>query len=141
VATNRGEDVMAGERVGVLPDLDTEFTGALGEAEELLLTLRCQETGDPDDLVAYPAALGGGVALQALRPSWGPSDPASTRAWGRRSGAVDSTSLTTSSGAATTSRPENTVGAAWLAAGPRTTRTARVWGEEVKRWSAIRCPQ
>jgi len=51
----------------VLPDLDKEFTAALGEVEELLLTLRWQETGDPDDLVAHPAALGGGVALQALR--------------------------------------------------------------------------
>ncbi len=56
-----------GERVVVLPDLDKEFTTALGEVEELLLTLRWQETGHPDDLVAHPAALGGGVALQALR--------------------------------------------------------------------------
>jgi len=53
--------------VVVLPDLDKEFTAALAEVEELLLTLRWQETGDPDGLVAHPAALGGGVALQALR--------------------------------------------------------------------------
>jgi len=51
----------------VLPDLDEEFTAALGEVEELLLPLRWQETGDPDDLVVHPPALGGGVALQALR--------------------------------------------------------------------------
>jgi len=31
------------------------------------LTLRWQETGDPDDLVVHPVALGGGVAVQALR--------------------------------------------------------------------------
>jgi len=67
VSTDRGEQVPGGERVVVLPDLDKEFTAALGEVEELLLTLRWQETGDPDDLVAHPAALGGGVALQALR--------------------------------------------------------------------------
>ncbi len=67
MSTDRGEQVPGGERVVVLPDLDKEFTAALGEVEELLLTLRWQETGDPDDLVAHPAALGGGVALQALR--------------------------------------------------------------------------
>jgi len=67
VSTNRGEQATSGERVVVLPDLDEEFTAALGEVEELLLTLRWQETGDPDDLVVHPAALGGGVALQALR--------------------------------------------------------------------------
>ncbi len=67
VTTNRGEEAMAGERVVVLPDLDKEFTAALGEIEELLLTLRWQETGDPDDLVVHSPALGGGVALQALR--------------------------------------------------------------------------
>jgi hypothetical protein len=57
----------AGERVVVLPDLDKQFTAALADVEELLMTLRWEETGDPDDLVAHPAALGGGVALQALR--------------------------------------------------------------------------
>jgi len=67
VTSDHGEQAPAGERVVVLPDLDKEFTAALGEVEELLLTLRWQETGDPDDLVAHPAALGGGVALQALR--------------------------------------------------------------------------
>ncbi len=67
MSTDHGEQAPAGERVVVLPDLDTEFTAALGEVEELLLTLRWQETGDPDDLVVHPAALGGGVALQALR--------------------------------------------------------------------------
>jgi len=67
VSTDHGEQATAGERVVVLPDLDTEFTAALAEVEELLLTLRWQETWDPDDLVAHPAALGGGVALQALR--------------------------------------------------------------------------
>jgi len=67
MSTDRGEQAPAGERVVVLPDLDKEFTAALGEVEELLLTLRWQETGHPDDLVAHPAALGGGVALQALR--------------------------------------------------------------------------
>ena len=67
MSTDHGEQATAGERVVVLPDLDTEFTAALAEVEELLLTLRWQETWDPDDLVAHPAALGGGVALQALR--------------------------------------------------------------------------
>jgi len=57
----------AGERLVVLPDLDRDLTAALGEVEELLLTLGWQETGDPDDLVTHPPALGGGVALQALR--------------------------------------------------------------------------
>jgi len=51
----------------VLPDRDEEFTGALAEVEELLLTLGWQETGDPDGLVVHPVSLGGGVALQALR--------------------------------------------------------------------------
>jgi len=64
---DHGEQAPAGERVVVLLDLDEEFTAALGEVEELLLTLRWQETGDPDVLVVHPAALGGGVALQALR--------------------------------------------------------------------------
>ncbi len=45
----------------------TESSAALRDVEELLLTLRWQETGDPDDLVVHPPALGGGVALQALR--------------------------------------------------------------------------
>jgi len=67
MSTDHGEQATTGERVVVLPDLDKEFTAALGEVEELLLTLRWQETGHPDDLVAHPAALGGGVALQALR--------------------------------------------------------------------------
>ncbi len=67
MSTDHIEQAPGGERVVVLPDLDTGFTAALGEVEELLLTLRWQETGDPDDLVAHPAALGGGVALQALR--------------------------------------------------------------------------
>ena len=67
MSTDHGEQATTGERVVVLPDLDKEFTTALGEVEELLLTLRWQETGHPDDLVAHPAALGGGVALQALR--------------------------------------------------------------------------
>ncbi len=67
MTTDRGEQAPVGERVVVLPDLDKEFTAALEEVEELLLTLRWQETGDPDDLVVHPAALGGGVALQALR--------------------------------------------------------------------------
>jgi len=67
VSTDHAGQGLAGERVVVLPDLDEELTAALGEVEELLLTLRWQETGDPDDLVAHPAALGGGVALQALR--------------------------------------------------------------------------
>ncbi len=67
MTANGGEQAPARERVVVLPDLDKEFTAALADVEELLLTLRWQETGDPDDLVAHPAALGGGVALQALR--------------------------------------------------------------------------
>ncbi len=67
MSTDHGEQAPAGERVVVLPDLDEEFTAAFGEVAELLLTLRWQETGDPDDLVVHPAALGGGVALQALR--------------------------------------------------------------------------
>jgi hypothetical protein len=67
MTTNHGEQAPAAERMVVLLDLDKEFTAVLGEVEELLLTLRWQETGDPDDLVAHPAALGGGVALQALR--------------------------------------------------------------------------
>jgi len=57
----------AGHRLVVLPDLDRELTAALGDVEELLLTLRWQETGDPDDHVVHPVALGGGVALRALR--------------------------------------------------------------------------
>ncbi len=77
MSTDRGEQAPAGERVVVLPDLDTEFTAALGEVEELLLTLRWQETGDPDALVVHPAALGGGVGLQALRrvAGHGPAHP------------------------------------------------------------------
>jgi len=67
MTTDHAGQAPAGERVVVLPDLDTEFTGALADVEELLMTLRWQETGDPDALVAHPAALGGGVALQALR--------------------------------------------------------------------------
>jgi len=54
-------------RLVVLPDLDQELTAAFGEVEELLLTLRWQETDDPDTPVAHPPALAGGVALQALR--------------------------------------------------------------------------
>ncbi len=57
MTTNRGDQAVSGERVVVLPDLDREFTGALGEVEELLLTLRWQETGDPDGLIC-PAFLG-----------------------------------------------------------------------------------
>lgn len=57
---------VAGERLVVLRDLGTGFTPP-SRVEELLLTLRWQETGDPDDLVTHPAALGGGVALQAPR--------------------------------------------------------------------------
>jgi len=34
------QEPVGGERVVVLPDLDTEFTGALAEVEELLLALR-----------------------------------------------------------------------------------------------------
>jgi len=67
VSTDHAGQAPAGERVVVLPDLDQEFTAALADVEELLMTLRWQETGDPDDLVAHPAALGRGVALQALR--------------------------------------------------------------------------
>ncbi len=67
MSTDHGGQAPAGERVVVLPDLDKEFTAALADVEELLMTLRWQETGDPDDLVVHPAALGGGVALQALR--------------------------------------------------------------------------
>jgi len=67
VNTDHAGQAPAGERVVVLPDLDKQFTAALAEVEELLMTLRWQETGDPDDLVAHPPALGGGVALQALR--------------------------------------------------------------------------
>lgn len=65
--TSGGEQPVAGERVVVLPDLDRDLTDALGEVEELLLTVRWQETGDPDDLVTHPPALARGVALQALR--------------------------------------------------------------------------
>ncbi len=67
MSTDHAGQAPAGDRMVVLPDLDTEFTAALAEVEELLMTLRWQETGDPDDLVAHPPALGGGVALQALR--------------------------------------------------------------------------
>ncbi len=80
MTTNRGDQAVSGERVVVLPDLDREFTGALGEVEELLLTLRWQETGDPDGLVVHPAALGGGggvagVAGVAPGRGHGPPDP------------------------------------------------------------------
>ncbi len=67
MSTDHGEQAPAGDRVVVLPDLDKASTAAFAEVEELLLTLRWQETGNPDDLVGHPAALGGGVALQALR--------------------------------------------------------------------------
>ena len=56
-----------GERLVVLPDLDREFTGALVQVEEVLLTLRWQESEDPDEAVTHPPALAGGVALQAVR--------------------------------------------------------------------------
>lgn len=56
-----------GTRLVVVPDLDRELTGAFADVEELLLTLRWQETEDPDEPVAHPAALAAGVALQAVR--------------------------------------------------------------------------
>jgi len=65
-------------RLVVLPDLDRELTAAVGEVEELLLTLRWQETGDPDSSVAHPRALAGGVALQALRRVAGTVHPTQT---------------------------------------------------------------
>ena len=57
----------SGTRLVVVPDLDEDLTRALGDVEELLLTLRWQEEDDPDRIVTHPPALAGGAALQALR--------------------------------------------------------------------------
>lgn len=49
----------------LIPDLDDELCHALGQVEELLLTLSVWED-DPDGAVELPGPLAGRVALQAL---------------------------------------------------------------------------
>lgn len=62
----------------LLPDLDDELAFALGQIEELLLTLRSWEE-DPDDPAQLPAPLADGVALDALRQLWDAIVPTQSR--------------------------------------------------------------
>ena len=63
----------------LLPDLDDELTHALGQLEELLLTLAAWEDG-PDAPVALPAPLADRQALQALERVAAVVTPTQTRA-------------------------------------------------------------
>jgi hypothetical protein len=61
---------MSGQEVRavLVPDLDDELTHALTSIEELLLEVGAWEAEDPD--YSWPAPLGGGRALEAVRRIW-----------------------------------------------------------------------
>lgn len=69
---------MTGTGVRLVPDLDDELVGTLGQVEELLLTLSAWED-DPDDPAVLPAPLAGRVALEALHRVQDAIAPTQTR--------------------------------------------------------------